>query len=106
MDCAVEPLEATCERPIVLGTVGRGKTRNMPLPDRIATVAGGLEHFRDRAVLLIQVAAVAIETEVRHHVADAGLMRIETCEQARARRTAAGGVVKLRKAQPAGSERV
>ena len=54
--------------------------------------------------MVVQVAAIARETPVVHHVADAGLVRIEASEQAGPGRTAAAGVIELGEAEPGSSE--
>ena len=53
-----------------------------------------------------EVAAVAVGAPVLHHVADAGLVRVEAGQQAGPGRAAAGGVVELGEPEPAGGERV
>ena len=73
--------------------------RHVPLATEIAAVARGLEHLGDGGAALVQVAGVAFRARVIRQDANAGLMRVQTREQRRARRTAARRVVELREAQ-------
>ena len=68
---------------------------HMPLAGHAGEIARITEHLGDGDTLVIEPAAIAGQLLVVGHVADPGLMRVETGEQARPRGAAAGGVVAL-----------
>ena len=98
-DGAVESVEAALQRP----GVGRlfQAAGNMPLAAHVSPVAAALQHLGDRHALLVQVAGIALRARVVGQDADAGLVRMQTRQQGRTRRTAARRVVELRETQPA-----
>ena len=61
-----------------------------------------MEYVGDRHTVLIEASAITRRPAILDHVPDAGLVRIQSGEQRRARRTAATCVVELREAHAAG----
>ena len=91
---------------VLLGHVALA--RYMPLARHQCAVARGLERLGDgdgRVVQVTLVGGVGVRHRVRH-VADAGLVRVQTRQQRRPRRAAAGRVVHLGEAQPALGKRI
>jgi acid phosphatase family membrane protein YuiD len=68
----------------------------MPLAAHVSVVTACPQHFGNRHALAIQLTAVAIMSAIVRHVTDAGLMRVKSREQCRARGTTARRIVKLR----------
>ena len=105
---AVEAVEAALERPVVARRIVLARDgRDVPFAYGVGAVAGGLHGLRDGDAALVQLVLVARPALLAvHHVADARLVRVKPGEQRGARGAAAGGVVELRKAQPARRERI
>ena len=84
----------------------------MPLAGHVSVIAGGMQNFCERNTVLVQITEVARRQPgsranfVFRQTPQAGLVRMQTSLQSRARRGAAGGVVKLRQAQSARSQRI
>ncbi len=108
VDRAVEAVEAALERPVVLLRFAGGIDLfgDVPLADHVGAVAGGLECLGDREAAPVEVAAIAVEHAIFHHVADAGLVRVEAGEERGAGRAAAGRVVELGEAHAAAGQAV
>ena len=73
----------------------------MPLARHQRRVPGGPQHLGDRYAALTQVAAIAGQPVIFHHVADAGLVLVKARHERGTSGAAAGRVVELRQAQPA-----
>ena len=93
-------VEAPVRRPV------RALLPDMPLAGHQRGVAGVLEDFGNRDAVVVQKPLVRRHPEIADHVADTGLMGIETGQQGRPCRAAAGRVVELSEAQALGRERV
>jgi len=106
VDRAVEAVVPALQGPIVLGPVGLGLFRDVPLAGHVGRVARALEGLGDGDAAAVEVAAVSVEPAVVHHMPDAGLVRVEPAHEARASRAAAGGVVEVREPQPVGGQTV
>ena len=104
MDNAVILIEAALQRPVVLRLVDG---RDVPLARHERLVIGGLQDFRNRPARRAQVVGVSGQRAFFiHHVPDAGLVRVQSAEQARARRAAARTVVELSESHPLAREPV
>ena len=79
---------------------------DVPFAGDVGAVAGGPEHLGERDAAAVEIAAVGVGAVVLHHMADAGLMRIEAGEQRGARGAAARHVVELREPHATRGERV
>ncbi len=99
VDGAEVVVEAALAGPVVF--VALADRGHMPLAAHERRVTGGFERLSDGDALAVQVAAIAGQPEVAHHVADAGLVGVEAGEQAGAGGAAAGGVVELGEADAA-----
>src|SRR5262245_37433014 len=86
-DHAVELVEATVDRRWPL------RPAKAPLADHGGVVAGGLQDLGESDRVRLREAAVARQSVIAGHVADAGLVRIEARHQARSRRAATRAVV-------------
>ena len=112
MNRAVETVEAALPRPVV----SRGEfvvaapvahvTSDVPLPRHVGAVAGLAECLGDRHRVGGEVAAVSRQPVVAHHVADAGLVRVEAGQQGRAGRAAACRVVEVAETQAVRGQQV
>ncbi len=102
VDDSIITVEPALQRPVELvGLIlGMRVFGHMPLADHIGCIAGRLEGFGNCDAAAIQIAAIAVDALVVHHVANAGLMGIEPGQQRRARGAASARVVELREAQP------
>ena len=100
-DDAVEGVEAPLPGPVVLGTVAIHVSGHVPLARHVGPVAGLPERLGDGHGIGVEVAGVAVDAVVVHHVTDVGLVRVQPGQQRRPRGAAAGGVVELAEAQPA-----
>jgi hypothetical protein len=104
VDRAVVAVEAAGERPVVLRSVRRRVPRHVPLADGIALVARGPQRLGNRHAPAVQIAAIAVEPLVLHHVSDAGLVRRETGQERGPRGAAASRIIELREPQSAGGK--
>ena len=94
-----EAIEAALPGPAVLGPVV--VPGDMPLAAHIGSVARPLEHLGNRRGIGCQVAAIAIDPIVVHHVPDISLVRMQPGQQRRPGRATARRIVKLCKTQTA-----
>ena len=105
-DGAVVAVETALQGPVVFGTVGFDVAGDVPFAEGVGAITGGFEGFGEGDAVAVEVAAVAGESFVFHHVSDAGLVGVEARKQGGAGGTAAGGVVELGEAEAAGGEGV
>ena len=111
---AVVGVEAALHRQRMVGRAGPPCLRavrlvaaaNVPLARHHGAVAAALQRLGDGHAVVAQVALVLADAVVAHHVADAGLMRVEPGKQRSAGRAAACAVVRLGEAQPGPRQRV
>ena len=104
MDGTVKTIEPPLPRPVVPRAAGLDLGGDVPLAGHVRRVAGSVHHLGDGADVFVQVALVAGEVAVAHHVPDAGLVRVSAGEQRGAGGAAAAGVVKLGEPHAALSE--
>ena len=70
----------------------------MPLARHQRAIATGAQHFGNGDTIIAQVALIGARATVLHHVADAGLVGVETGQQRGAGGAAARAIVHLRAA--------
>lgn len=108
MNRAVKAIEAALQRPVrpIVVAARIQLLGDVPFSGGVASVAGGPQSLGDREAPPIQITAITIATAIFHHMADAGLVRIEPGEQRGASRAAPRGVVEMGETQPAFGQRV
>ena len=111
---AEEAIEAALSRYGMFGSAGtpafrlarRQESADVPLARHHGAVASALQHFGDGHGVIAQVALIGASAIIAHHVADAGLVRMQAGQQGGARWAAAGEAVHLRKARAVRGEAV
>ena len=106
VDGAEEFIEAALEGPVVLFVVGHHFRGDVPFSGHVGAVSGWLEGLGDGEAFLVEVALVLGDSVVAGHVANAGLVRVESGEEGGAGGAAAAGIVELGEAHAVGSEGV
>ena len=105
----IKPVEAAAQRPAVKRSGGAafGQWRDMPFADHVVAIGVGFEHFRQRAGLTRDLAAIAGITAVEiGEAADPDGMVVAAGQQRRARGRAHRGGVESTVAQALGREPV
>ena len=106
---AVEAIKATLRwRRVARGArspafriAGGQETADMPLARHHGPVAGALQRLSDGHGVIAQITLIGACAPVIHHVADAGLMRVQARQQRRPRGAAARETIHLREARAA-----
>ena len=112
VDRAVEAVEAALSRPVVcrcefvVAAPVAHVARDVPLARHVRAVTHGPQRFGDGDRIGREIAPVSRQPVVPHHVAHAGLVRVEAGQQGRAGRAAAGRVVEVAEAQAVRGQKI
>ena len=98
MDRPIKAIEPSLQRP-----VGNVRVRyfvclvggHVPLPGHVGSISCRLKHLRNRDTVPVEISLILRNPVVAHHVANAGLVRIESGEKGSASGAATCRIVKL-----------